>query len=134
MTKRKSSVDNRAKLLAAVTALRADAKAKGLDKLTTRQINEIVGEARRAKDPLSGRTKRLSVTLSERMYRQAKAAAESTGWDVGMLVRQAVGDFLEQLKHPRAPKNTLFDEPDRRRITKAIAESTAQFKTGRYEP
>lgn len=134
MTKRKSRTAKPGELKQALKAVGEDAKAAGLDKLTMREVNEIVAETRREKDPLYGRTKRIGVTLSERMYLEAKAAAESTGWDMAMLVRQAVGDFLEQLKRPRAPKNILFNEPERRRIVKAISESTSDFKTGRYEP
>ena len=113
---------------ATVAAFHQNAKAKGQDKLTMREINKIIADYRRERDPLSGRVKRTTVTLSERMYREAKAAAESTGWDLGMLVRQAIGDYLRQLQKPNAPKNVIFDEPERRRIVKAIAKSTEAFK------
>ena len=104
--------------------MHAEAKAKGLDKLTMREINETIAEVRREHDPLYGQTRRISLTISERMYRQAQAAAGSAFWDLSMLIRQAMGDFLYQLKNPRAPKNVIFSEPERRRIAKAIAEST----------
>jgi hypothetical protein len=101
--------------------------------MTMREINEAIAAYRREKDPLNGRMKRISLTLSERMYREARGAADSIGWELGMLVRQAIGDYLEQLKHPKARKNVLFDEPERQRIVKAISASTEEFKTGRYE-
>jgi len=128
MAKSKPPTRKRAELLAdlgvAVAELRREAKGTGLDKLTMREINQIILECRREKDPLSGRTKRIGVSLSERMYREAKAAAEAVGWDLSMLVRQAIGDYLQQLKDPRAPRNIIFAEPERRRIVKAISAST----------
>jgi hypothetical protein len=128
MTRRRIRKNQPTELSAAVGELRRDAKAKGQDKLTMREINKIIADYRRERDPLSGRVKRITVTLSERMYREAKAAAESTGWDLGMLVRQAIGDYLRQLQKPHAAKNVIFDEPERRRIVKAIAKSTEAFK------
>jgi hypothetical protein len=120
-------------LSAAVAAIHAEAKAKGLDKLTMREINAEIEAYRREKDPLHGRTKRISISLSERMYREAKATAETIGWDLCMLVRQTIGDYLRHLQHPRAAQNNLFTASERRRIVKAISASTETSKTRRYK-
>src|SRR5436190_2649324 len=124
---------NLEKLADVLQLVREDAKRKGLDKLTTREINAEIEAYRREKDPLYGQTRRITVVLSERLYREAKATAQSVSWDLSMLVRQAIGDYLEQLKHPRRTPNNIFDRGQRLRITKAIAESTKDFNTGRYE-
>jgi len=133
VAERKSRKTVLRELALVLAEIREEAKQKGLDKMTMREINAAIAAYRREKDPLYGRRKRISLTLSERMYREAKAAAESIGWDLGMVVRQAVGDYLEQLKHPKAGKNVLFDGQERQRIVKAISASTEQFKTGRYK-
>lgn len=118
-----------------LTEIGQEAKEKGLDKISMREINEIIAEVRREHDPLSGQTHRVNVSLSERMYREAKAAAQSAGWDLAMLVRQAIGDFLRQLERPHAPKNVIFTESERRQIAKAIKESTPRIKPyRRYKP
>ncbi len=94
-------------------------------KLSMREINEEIEASRREKDPLHGQTRRISFALSERIYRQLKAAADAyTGSSISSIVRQALGDYLKQTRPPDKPAH----------ITKAISESTRDFKTGRYEP
>ncbi len=91
----------------ALHALQAEAKAKGLDKLTMRDINTIIADSRREKDPLYGQTKRISVSISLRMYQELKAAAKDlTGsGELCYVVRQAIGDYLRN-EAPRLRKAT----------------------------
>ncbi len=60
---------------------------KSRRKLTMREINEEIAASRREKDPLHGQTRRISFALSERMYRQLKAAADADTpfWIMGRL-------------------------------------------------
>src|SRR5207248_156080 len=46
-------------------------------KLTMREIDQEIAGSRREKDPLYGQTRRISFVLSERMYRQLKAVADT---------------------------------------------------------
>jgi DNA repair exonuclease SbcCD ATPase subunit len=109
---------------AVVAEIRQEAKEKGLDKMTMREINAIVTEVRREKDPLYGQVHRVSLTLSERIYRHTKAAAEAEGGSFSDYVRQALAERLDKnISKQPSPKTT-----------KAIAESTEKFKSGRYEP
>lgn len=120
----------------AVAAVRADAKAKGVDQLTMREINQIVAEVRREKDPLYGQTHKITVNLSERMYRNLKAAADANmGGSITWTVRQAIGDYLERRPQASKRKRPAIDltQPEPK-ITKAIFEGTDKIKTGRYEP
>jgi len=84
------------KLSDAPHAVQTQDKATGLEKLTMREINAEIAAYRREQDPLYGQTKRVSVVLSLRMYRELKATAIAlTGSDVlSFVVRQAISDYL----------------------------------------
>jgi hypothetical protein len=118
----KTRKENVRHLAKAMAQLQKQAKERGLDKLSMREINEIIAEVRREHDPLYGQTRRMSVTLSERMFRQLQAAAQAqAGGSIGGIVRQAIHQYLTGTAKGR-PK-----------VTKAIAQSTEKLKTGRYE-
>jgi hypothetical protein len=84
------------KLSDALHVAQSQAKARGLDKLTLREINAEIAAYRREQDPLYGQTKSVRVVLSLRMYRELKAAAKAlSGTSVlSFVVRQAIGDYL----------------------------------------
>ena len=82
------------------------------------------------KDPLYGQTHRISAVLSERTYRELKAAAEAQGWNVTQTVRRAIGDYLER---GTQPASLLKASEEAKPVTKAISETTGEFRTGRYE-
>jgi branched-subunit amino acid aminotransferase/4-amino-4-deoxychorismate lyase len=98
-------------------------KRLGLEKLSMREINAIVAEVRREKDPLYGQVRRITVTLSERMYRKAKAAAKAEGGSLSDYGRQAIGQRLE--------KGTSKQSSPR--AAKAISARTERVKAGGQE-
>jgi hypothetical protein len=110
-------------LASVVAKLRQEAKEKGLDKMTMREINAAVTAVRREKNPLYGVVRRVGVTLPERTYRAAKSAAEADGWrSLSAFVDYAIREYLGKVSGQPA-----------QRATKAISKSTNQFKTGQYE-
>lgn len=79
--------------------LRTEAKVNGLNKMSMREINEVVAEARREQDPFYGQRHKVTVTLSERMFRDLKAAVEADpSGSLSGTVRQAIGDYLRLAK------------------------------------
>lgn len=81
------------------------------------------------------KTHPITIRVSTKMLRQIDRRCEAIRLDLGSISReQFILDALEAyLALPTASPLEL-EERKRSKVTKAIAHSTEQFKTGRFEP